>query len=1126
MPHTSPNSKGATLLLLIFCCCCGCSDPGLPEPGTTDYQKTIDAYYKGLAAIASGTDIGGEELLLTASTLAPNEPAIWANLGLLALRQNDLEAATTRLEQAHTLAPENPDVLFLLGQSARIQGDDTTALRFYQAAIKADSTHLRGLFAVVQTLTADGKQADAQIEQLHALVPNNLAVLLERARLAATRQDAEALENHLGDLALHADAWPEIARAQLATLQSVTDPSEALAPLQVLRNVLLRVPAFRHDLHAVQPPTEEVAALLPNLLRLPTPSPEPAPADTLLQFIEQAEDQTVMAIQFVHLNGNLRPNQLIRTAQGWAWGHDSLGTTTAFGEEFAFFIDVDLNNDFLTDLVGVGEGGVRFFRQDATGTWAEVAVPLPADRRGPYSRGWKADLDLEGDLDLILAAPGQAPLVLQNNGDFTFSTLDILNAYTGLTAFAWADLDADGDPDAALVDESGRLHVSLNERSGVFVSAELPGAESTHAIGIADMDRDATFDLLSVNAQGTVQQWHPSTGGPWTSTARLNRNTANDTHQLFIQDFDNNGAEDLLLASADQAELWLAKANGTYDLAISSIPAHIRSVTDLNGDGLLDLAGLKHQAPVQFLGEGSLHYGWQIFRPRAAQSVGDQRINSFGQGGEIEIRTGLQYQKKQIAGPVVHLGLGSANGVGLARIIWPNGSIQAEFDLVPNQVLLTRQRLKGSCPWLFTHDGKGLQFVTDFLWRSPLGLRINALETAGIMTTEDRVKIRGDQMVARDGQYDLRITAELWETHFFDHVSLMVVDHPEGTEVWLDERFAFPPPSLALKTTGPLQPIRQVLDDTGTDVTEVALYRDGQYITSAGLGAYQGITRRHTLEIDLGPDAIQTSKKWLIAQGWVYPTDSSINVAVAQGNHAPPEDLTLEVQDAQGNWQVAQTGLGFPSGKNKTVLIDVSAATTVGGTQRIRLSTNLEIYWDALGWAAPVEAPDLRTTSVAPAQADLRYRGYSLTRMPNRTTPEIPIYDSLAATAPVWRDLEGYYTRFGDIRELLLDIDDRYVIMNAGDEMRFSFKAPATPPPGWKRDFVLIGDGWVKDGDYNTGFSRTVLPLPLHHDGTYSTPPQSLEDDPGYQKHQNDWAHFHTRYVSPASFHIALVPPP
>src|SRR6185436_17421850 len=102
-------------------------------------------------------------------------------------------------------------------------------------------------------------------------------------------------------------------------------------------------------------------------------------------------------------------------------------------------------------------------------------------------------------------------------------------------------------------------------------------------------------------------------------------------------------------------------------------------------------------------------------------------------------------------------------------------------------------------------DGSAIRFVTDFLWRSPLGLRINAQDTAGVGQTEDWIKIRGDQLAPvspTEFEYDIRLTAELWETHYWDHVSLMVVDHPEDTEVFVDERFARKPPALKVHATG------------------------------------------------------------------------------------------------------------------------------------------------------------------------------------------------------------------------------------------------------------------------------------------------------------------------------------
>jgi hypothetical protein len=94
--------------------------------------------------------------------------------------------------------------------------------------------------------------------------------------------------------------------------------------------------------------------------------------------------------------------------------------------------------------------------------------------------------------------------------------------------------------------------------------------------------------------------------------------------------------------------------------------------------------------------------------------------------------------------------------------------------------------------------------------------------------------------------------------------------------------------------------------------------------------------------------------------------------------------------------------------------------------------------------------------------------------------------------------------------------------MNAGDEMSFRFAAPAPPPDGWVRDYVIVGDGWIKDGDYNSTFSKTVLPLPYHAKNLYDTPPGRLEDERVYQRFPEDWQKYHTRYVTADSFQNAM----
>src|SRR5581483_10687796 len=154
-----------------------------------------------------------------------------------------------------------------------------------------------------------------------------------------------------------------------------------------------------------------------------------------------------------------------------------------------------------------------------------------------------------------------------------------------------------------------------------------------------------------------------------------------------------------------------------------------------NGDGKPDLIGLPRNArevdkafikPVQLINHGMKNYHYQTIRPRAAKATGDQRINSFGIGGEIEIRSGLLTQKQVITSPLVHFGLGEQTQTDVARIVWPNGSVQAEFELKADQSILAEQRLKGSCPSLFAWDGRQMSSVKDCAPSSPAFTRLKS----------------------------------------------------------------------------------------------------------------------------------------------------------------------------------------------------------------------------------------------------------------------------------------------------------------------------------------------------------------------------------------------------------------
>jgi hypothetical protein len=803
-------------------------------------------------------------------------------------------------------------------------------------------------------------------------------------------------------------------------------------------------------------------------------------------------------------------------------------------------LPIDFNYDFRTDLVLAGAGGLLFMRQDEPAKFTDVTAQTKLAKAivtASYAGAWAVDIEADGDLDIVLGSENGLPVVLRNNGDGTFQPMHPFAGISGIRQFVWADLDGDGNPDASLIDGAGHLHFFHNERSGRFTEQALPSNLGIiKGIATADANHNGILDLLAVQSSGSILRIS-NTGGAW-STSEIARipnpvQSLDEEVRLRIPDLDNNGAFDLLLArvgptnsgSSPGAFIWLADEKGQFALMQGmQVPERVFDFADLSGAGHLDLLGLSSTGQaIEAVNRGTKTYNWQIIRPRAHQATGDQRINSFGIGGEIEIRSGLLVQKQPINGPQLHFGLGQQSGADVARILWPNGTMRAEFALKADQEVITEQRLKGSCPFLFAFNGKEMAFVKDAVpWGSAIGLRINNLGTATIAATEEWYKIGHDQLAAHDGFYDLRITGELWETYYYDSLALMAVDHPAGTEVFTDERFSVPPVKLAVTSVAPPHPIAHAVDDLGNDVTATLHDLDGQYLDTFGRGQYQGVTRDHYVEIDLGNDVPTDGPLWLIARGWLHPSDSSINVAIAQGSHEQPHPLSLEVQDAHGNWVVVRPNLGFPAGRNKICLVDLTGVFRAGMPHKLRLRTNLEIYWDQIQWARGLVGSTLKVTRLAPTTADLHYRGFSAINQANPSSPEIPDYNQRAGTAQRWRDLSGYYTRYGDVRELLAATDDRYVIMNAGDELSLRFPEQPPPPAGWIRDYVITGDGWIKDGDYNSTYSQTVRPLPYHARKLYDTAPGKLEDEWVYRHHPADWQTYQTRYITPDAFRNAL----
>ena len=1148
-----------TLLVLVLVSGCRPTNT-LPTKSSPQYNELVRTFYIGLAALEVGHDVQADAKLAQFTQLAAAEPAGWANWGLLALRQRNYDTAAERLNKARDLAPDNSQIFYLVGLLESSRGNTPQAITALRKSVELDPNNLIAVYKLAEEVERQGDDKSAEefqtlIQKILAAQPDNLAALVELSRIAAKRGDAETFKSAAAKIVARSSSWPDEVKEQVNAVDALAKSGDLRAGAtrtSFLRNVLVRVPEYRRNLSVIKPPPGEEAIPFDHFLKLESPTFTISAADTAMAFTPEAAP-VALDVQYqewvgaISLSGEGAPVIAIANHQNVTLANGAMipfpGRRAAMlsvmtGPIYDGILPVDFNYDFKTDLVLAGTDGLRFFRQDSPTKFTDVtpATKLPDTIIGNYyDKVWSADIEADGDLDIVVGGGHGPPPVLRNNGDGTFTEIHPFANVSPISGFAWADLDADGDPDAAVVDDKGALHVFNNERQGQFTERPVPSADApAKAVGVMDVDNDGVFDLVVCDSAGRIFRYSDKDKTDWVRAeiAKLPNAPGEGFINLKIADLDNNGGLDLVVSQlrtysskceANCNTVWLNAGNGKFDLLQNSLSEGlVFDVADLNNDGKLDLLVLADR-PLQAINQSKKNYHWQVIRPRAANAVGDQRINSFGIGGEMEIRAGLLVQKQPITGPLLHFGLGEQSTTDVVRVTWPNGSVRADFEIKADQEIVTEQRLKGSCPFLFAYNGKQMEFVKDAVpWSSAIGLRINTIGTARVEATEEWYKIGRDQLVPHDGYYDLRITAELWETYYYDHLSLMVVDHPVGTDIFVDERFVIPAAKLEITTVSTPHKIERAVDDKGQDVTNLVSALDGNYLDTFAKGEYQGVAREHYVEIDLGEAAPATGPLWLIAHGWMHPTDSSINVAISQGQREQAKPLSMEIPDGKGGWQVVRPNIGFPAGRKKICLFDLTNVFKAGIPRRLRLRTNLEVYWDLLEWATGIPNAELKTARLNPDVADLHYRGYSVINQRNDSSPEVPDYNRLSSSKQIWRDLIGYYTRFGDVRELLVRADDRYVIMNAGDEMSFRFAEQPAPPAGWVRDYVIIGDGWIKDGDYNSTFSKTVLPLPYHAKNEYTAPPTRLEDEWVYRRNPDDWQNYHTRYVTPVTFQNAL----
>jgi len=295
-------------------------------------------------------------------------------------------------------------------------------------------------------------------------------------------------------------------------------------------------------------------------------------------------------------------------------------------------------------------------------------------------------------------------------------------------------------------------------------------------------------------------------------------------------------------------------------------------------------------------------------------------------------------------------------------------------------------------------------------------------------------------------------------------------------------------------------------DGNGRDVLAKVLRRDRVY-ADGFRHDMAGVAEMHSLELDFGPNAARDNRAVLMLSGWIDWADGSTFMAASQGSKDGLVLPYLQVKDAAGQWRTVIEDMGVPAGEPRTIAVDLTGKF-LSGSRAVRIVTNTCVYWDQIYLSEDTAAPRTRLTAMDAETADLTLRGFSRAVVdPRHEQPEYYDYSEWRPAA-MWNPVPGLYTRYGDVRELLAAADDRFVIMGSGDEIRLRFDPSRLPalPAGWKRDFLVLVDGWSKDADANTAFGDSVEPLPFHGMSRYPYPAaERFPDDPAHRAWRKEY---------------------
>jgi len=1001
-----------------------------------------------------------------ALALAPDSAREHLNYGLALLRAGRTSEGAAELEKARSLNPSLPHTYFNLGVVYKREGDFARALREFEqmARLVPDEAVTHYNLGALYKLQGQNEKAISEFETAARLDPSLAAPhfqLFNAYRLAHNTEQARR------ELA----AFQEIKKKQSA--EGASEDMDWSYYSEILDDIHSGVasyePAQPAEVVFRDQPLGSIAGRDPGIAVLD------ADGDGRLDLLAWSADRVVL---------------FRNTGKGFS----AFPVEDARGPVFAG----DFNNDGLPDLCILTPAGAELWT-NRKGTFVRAKL-LSA---GSFRKALWVDFDHDYDLDLLLMGEQQA--LLRNNGDGSWSDVSGQFPFAAGRALdaAVLELEPNGNTFDIVAAYRDRPAVLYRDRKGGHYEAAPLGFPLEGALEAGDFNQDGFLDLAAVspgrvafieNRSGTLARG-PDVPVPAGAGA------------LFA-DFQNRGRIDVL---ADQRMLLQDRRFMYQNGKVRGVAGGwlAGAAGDFNSDGLTDAAVVRDGGSVHLLLNATpKKNNWLEV---ALAGVKNLKLAS---GARVEVKAGGLYQKQVYRGVPLIFGLGGYTSADTVRITWPNGLVQNEIRQKAGASYTFKEapRLSGSCPMIFTWNGRRFEFISDVLGVAPMGAGLAEGEVFPL-DHDEYVQIPGRALLPRGGSYDVRMTEELHEVSYLDQIQLVAVDHPAEIEIFTNEKFKSPPfPDFRLFGVKRRMYPTAARDDQGRDVRELVLRRDARY-PDGFRRDLNGRAEMHSLTLDF---ANLPAHPVLFLHGWVDWADGSTFVASSQSRASSLVTPYLQVKDAAGNWRTVIEDMGMPAGKPKTIAVDL-AGKFLSSSREIRIVTNLCVYWDEIfigddvfhsggfesGQGAESQAP--RLTRLAPAAADLRFRGFSAVAIdPQRRQPE---HFDYATVEPVsaWNPTPGLYTRYGDVTPLVQAIDDRFVIMGSGDELRLRFSPAALPElrPGWQRDFLLFVDGWAKDADPNTAFGGSVEPLPFHAMRSYPYPTgQHYPDDPVHTEYR------------------------